>query len=142
MNRVRWTSLLAFGVVLAVVLACGATTANISSLKISTDEDGKNETKTFKPGDKVYAVAQIANNGGKVEAKFRVLYDDVEGEQSGSQVSRAEKTLEVEGNRPAIFWITLPSSGFKNGRYKVEVNMMYAGEQKDQKTSTFEVTGY
>src|SRR5262245_21294849 len=142
MNRVRWTSLFAFAAVLAVVLACGATTANISSLKISTDEQGKNETKTFRPGDKVYAVAQISNNGGKVDAKFRVLYDDVEGEQSGNQVPGAEKTLEVEGDRPAFFWITLPPAGFRNGRYKVEVSMIYAGDQKDQKSSTFEVTGY
>jgi hypothetical protein len=34
-------------------------------LEVSTDEEGKNETKTFKPGDKVYTTAQIANNGGK-----------------------------------------------------------------------------
>jgi hypothetical protein len=142
MNQVRWTSLFALGAVMAVVLACGATTANISSLKISTDEQGKNETKSFRAGDKVYAVAQIANNGGKVDAKFRVLYDDVEGQQSGNQLPGAEKTLEVEGDRPAIFWITLPPGGLKNGRYKVEVSMTYAGEQKDQKTATFDVTGY
>src|SRR6185369_7759778 len=111
MNQVRWTSLFTLGAVMAVVLACGATTANISSLKISTDEQGKNETKTFRAGDKVYAVAQIANNGGKVDAKFRVLYDDVEGQQSGNQLPGAEKTLEVEGDRPAIFWITLPPGG-------------------------------
>ena len=55
------------GLLLAVVWACGATTANISSLKLSNDEAGKNETKTFKPGDKVYTTAQIANNGGKVD---------------------------------------------------------------------------
>jgi len=142
MNKVRWTSLCAFAAILAVVIACGATTANISSLKISTDDQGKNETKTFKAGDKVYAIAQISNNSGKVEAKFRVLYDDVEGQEAGKLVPGAEKTLEVEGDRPAIFWITLPPGGFKNGRYKVEVSMIYAGEQKDQKSSTFEVTGY
>lgn len=142
MNKVRWTALLALVAVIAVVLACNATTANISSLKISTDDQGKNETKTFRPGDKVYAVAQIANNGGKVEAKFRVLYDDVEGEKAGTQLQGAEKTLEVEGDRPAIFWINLPAAGLKNGRYKVEVNMLYSGEQKDQKTATFDITGY
>ena len=49
--RTKWSSALAFGLFLAVVLACNATTANISSLKVSTDEEGKNEAKTFKPGD-------------------------------------------------------------------------------------------
>src|SRR3954464_1378367 len=93
-----------FGLLLAVVLACGATTANISSVKMSSDEDGKNETKTFKPGDKVYTIAQISNNGGKVEVKWRILFD--EGDKAGQLVPGAEKTLEVEGNRPATFWIT------------------------------------
>jgi hypothetical protein len=137
-----WKLGLALGLLLAAVLACGATTANISSLKVSTDEDGKNEVKSFKPGDKVYAVAQIANNGSNVQTKFRVLFDDVEGEKAGTLVQGAEKTLDVEGDHPAIFWITLPAAGFKNGRYKVEVNMLYSGEQKDQKTATFDVSGY
>jgi hypothetical protein len=128
------------GLLLAVVLACGATTANISSLKLSNDEAGKNETKSFKPGDKVYTIAQISNNGGKVEVKWRILYD--EGDKAGQPVTGAEKTLEVEGDRPAVFWITLPPAGFKDGRYKSEVSMTYSGEQKDQKTATFEVTGY
>ena len=128
------------GLLLAVLLACGATTANISSLKISTDEEAKNETKTFKPGDKVYTTAQIANNGGKVDVKWRILYDD--GDKAGQPVPGAEKSLEVEGDRPASFWITLPPAGFKDGRYKSEVTMAYSGEQKDQKSATFEVSGY
>ena len=108
----------------------------------STMNQGKNEAKNFKPGDKVYAVAQIANNSGTVQAKFRVLYDDVEGQTAGTLVQGAEKTLDVEGDRPAIFWITLPPSGFQNGRYKVETSMLYSGEQKDQKSATFDVSGY
>ena len=128
------------GLVLAVVLACGATTANISSIKLSTDEAAQTEAKSFKPGDKVYTTAQIANNGGKVEVKWRILYDD--GDKAGQPVPGAEKTLEVEGDRPASFWITLPPAGFKDGRYKSEVSMVYSGEQKDQKSATFEVSGY
>jgi hypothetical protein len=143
MRTNTWNLALALGLLLALLLACSATTANIGSLKVSTDEEGKNEAKSFKPGDKVYAVAQISNNVGKVQAKFRVLFDDVEGQKSGTLVQGAEKTLDVEGSRPAIFWITLPRAGFNNGRYKVEVSMLTeSGEQKDQKTATFEVSGY
>ena len=141
MHKNKLDLTLALGLLLGVVLACGATTANISSLKVSTDEQGKNEAKGFKPGDKVYAVAQIANNSGAVQAKFRILYDDVEGQTAGTLVQGAEKTLDVEGNRPAIFWITLPPSGFQNGRYKVDVSMLYSGDQKDQKSATFDVSG-
>ncbi|HEX3084664.1 MAG TPA: hypothetical protein VHP99_09100 [Pyrinomonadaceae bacterium] len=138
--RKNFNSVIGLGLLLAVVLACGSTTANISSLKLSTDEDGKNETKTFKPGDKVYTTAQISNNGSKVDVKWRILYDD--GDKAGQPVPGAEKTLEVDGDRPATFWITLPPSGLKDGRYKTEVSMMYSGEQKDQKTATFDISGY
>ena len=143
MKRENWNLVLALGLLMAAVLACSATTANISSLKLSSDEEGKNEAKSFKPGDKVYAIAQISNNPGKVQTKFRILYDNVEGENPGALVEGAEKTLEVEGSHPAIFWITLPNRGFRNGRYKLEVSMLTeSGEQKDQETTTFDVVGY
>src|SRR5436190_209771 len=98
MHTNKWNLALALGLLLALLLACSATTANIGSLKVATDQEGKNEAKSFKPGDKVYAVAQIANNGGKVQAKFRILYDDVEGQKAGTLVQGAEKTVEVEGS--------------------------------------------
>ena len=143
MKTNRWNFALAVGLFLGALLACNATTAHIGSLKVATDEEGKNEAKSFKPGDKVYAVAQISNNPGKVQAKFRILYDDVKGQQSGEVVEGAEKTLDIDGSRPAIFWITLPGRGFYNGRYKVEVSMLTEnGQQKDQKSSTFDVSGY
>jgi hypothetical protein len=142
MLKTKLTAVLALGLLVAVLLACNMTTANIRSLKISKDEAAKTEASNFQPGDKVYAVADIANNSGKVEAKFRVLYDNVEGQTAGQLVQGAEKTLEVDGSRPAIFWITLPPQGFDNGRYKVEVTMVSNGVEKDKKSSTFEVSGY
>ena len=143
MKSDKWSLVLALGLVIGALLACSATTANISSLKVSSDEEAKTETTSFKPGDKVYAVAQISNNPGKVQTKFRVLYDNVKGQDPGTLVEGAEKTLEVDGSRPAIFSITLPGRGFPNGRYKVEVSMLTEnGEQKDQKTSSFDVAGY
>lgn len=140
--RIRLDSAVALMLLGVVLIACNFTTANIRSLKISDDESGKNEVKSFKPGSKIYAIAEIANNGGKVDAKFRVLYDSVEGQTAGTLVEGAEKTLEVDGSHPAVFWITLPPRGFENGRYKVEVTMLNAGQEKDKKTETFEVSGY
>src|SRR5436305_1197625 len=97
MMKNRRDLILSLGLLLAVALACkgGFTTANISSLKIASDEAGNNETKSFKPGDKVYAVAQISNNVGKVHAKFRVLYDDVQGQTAGTLVPGAESDCEA-----------------------------------------------
>ena len=145
MRTNKWVFALAVGMLLAVLLACNfsASTASIRSLKVSKDEAGMNEATNFKPGETVYAVADIAYNVGKVQTKFRVLYDDVAGQKAGTFVEGAEKTLDVEGSRPAIFWIKLPASGFHDGRYKFEVTMLNEkGEQKDQKTATFDVSGY
>lgn len=139
----RWDPALALGIFVAFLLACSATTANISSLKIASDEQGKNETRNFKPGEKVYAIAQIANNPGKVQAKFRIVVDEVEGQQIGTVVPGTDTTLDIEGSRPAIFWITLPARGFQNGRYKLEVTMLTeSGDQKDQESATFDISGY
>lgn len=140
-----WPLALALGIVIAVFSACSFnfTTAHIRSLKVSKDEDGKKEATTFGPGEKVYVIADIGNNVGKVKVKFQVLYDDVEGKQAGTKLSGAEKTLDVEGSQPAIFWITLPSEGFANGRYKAEVTMFAEnGDQKGQSTAAFTVEGF
>ena len=46
-------------------------------------------------------------------------------EKSGPLVQGAEKTLDVDGSRSAIFWLTLRADGFQNGPYKVDVSMIY-----------------
>lgn len=52
-----------------------------------------------------------------------------------------ETTLDMGGSGTATFTFTPPASGWPKGRYKVEVLMMNeAGEQKDQKASTFTVS--
>jgi hypothetical protein len=144
MKTNKWGFPLAVAMFIAVVIACSASTANISSLKIATDEDGKNEVKSFKPGEKLYVVTQVSNNPGKVQLKFRILYDDVKGQTAGESVKNLEKTLDVDGSKSTYYWIELPPKGGDlNGRYKVEVSMLNdKGEQKDQKTGTFELTGY
>lgn len=143
MYKSRGNLVLGIGLVLSLVIACNWSTANIKSLKISKDEAGKEEKSNFGPGETAYAVAEIANNPGKQSVKFRLLYDDVKGKKSGDLVEGLEKTLEVDGSRPALFWITLPSSGFANGRYKIDVAMLNEnGEQKDQESATFDVSGF
>lgn len=145
MQKSKWNFALGIGLILAVVLACNwsVSTANISSLKLSKDEDAKTEISNFGPGDKIYAVAQISNNPGKQSVKFRVLYDDVSGKKSGEMIQGAEKTFDVDGSKTVIFWFSLPSDDFTNGRYKVDVVMSNEkGEQKDQKSATFNVSGF
>jgi len=47
MHKNKWNLTLAFGLLLGVILACSASTANIGSLKVTSDEAGKNEAKSF-----------------------------------------------------------------------------------------------
>ncbi|HEX8143197.1 MAG TPA: hypothetical protein VF553_11420 [Pyrinomonadaceae bacterium] len=144
MRTNRLNLVLALGLMLSAVLACNFnfTTANISSLKIGKDENVKTEANEFKPGDVVYAVAQISNTSDKHKVKARVLYDDVRGQSAGSLVAGLETTLDVPGAAPVMLNFTGPGKNWRAGRYKVEVTMMDdAGKQIDQKTATFTVAG-
>lgn len=144
MRTNRWSLALGLGLMLAAILACNfsATTANISSFKIGKDAEAKTEASEFKPGDVVYAVAQISNTSDTHKVKARVLYDDVSGQDSGKVVPGLETTLDVPGARPVMLNFTGPGKNWKAGRYKIEVTMTNAdGKQIDEKSGTFTITG-
>ncbi|MFN2597344.1 MAG: hypothetical protein ABR563_09190 [Pyrinomonadaceae bacterium] len=133
---------LGLGILVAAALGCkfGASTANISSVKLGKDKTASQETGSFAPTDTVYAVAQISNASEKLKAKGRLVADDVEGMSSGP-IPGAETTLDLPGSATATFNFTPPTSGWPKGKYKVEVLMLNEdGEQKDQKSASFTVS--
>jgi len=137
-----WNSVLALTLLLTVALACkfSASTANISSLKLGKDKNVSKETSSFGTHDTVYAVAEISNAPGKIKVKGRLLVDDVEGQKAGP-IPGLEDTVELGGSGTAIFTFSPPSSGWPKGKYKLEVLMLdEAGEQKDQKAASFDVS--
>ena len=130
------------GVLVFAALACSfsASTANISDLKVSKDKAATQPTSGFAASDTVYAVATISNSPGAVKVRGRLVFDEVEGAESGP-VPGAETTVELPGSGTATFTFTPPSSGFPPGKYKVEVFMLNEqGEQKDQKSAGFTVS--
>lgn len=144
MNKNRWSLACALGLMLVTVLACkfSFTTANIGSLKLSKDKNAGTTTSSFGPRDTVYALAEISNAPSKMKLKGRLLVDNVEGYQSGTPVPGAETTLDLPGSATGTFTFTPNSGGWPNGTYKVEVSLINEdGEQKDQKTETFTVSG-
>lgn len=144
MNTKRWSLACALGLLLVSALACkfSFTTANISSLKISKDKAAGTTTSSFGPNDTVYALAEVSNAPSKMKLKGRLLIDKVEGYQSGSSVPGAETTLDLPGSATGTFTFSPNSGGWPNGSYKVEVSLINEdGEQKDQKTETFSVSG-
>jgi hypothetical protein len=129
------------GLLVFAALACNfsASTANISDLKVSKDKAATQPASSFVAGDTVYAVTTISNSPGAVKVKGRLVFDEVEGQQSGP-VPGAETTIDLPGSGTATFTFTPPSTGFPPGKYKAEVFMLNeAGEQKDQKSASFTV---
>ena len=138
MRRTKVNSLLAAGALVAVVLACGASTANISNLKIGKDEPVSSEASTFQGTDAIYAVATISNAPGKVKVRGRMLFDNVAGQTAGP-IPGLETTVDLPGSGTASFSFK-PTEAWPKGSYKIEVTLMDdTGAQKDQKTANFSV---
>jgi hypothetical protein len=138
----RRNAALALGLLIAFGLACNfsASTANISGLKLGKDKAATTEASSFGANDTVYAVATVSNVPDKVKVKGRLVVEDVEGQPKGP-IQGLEDTVELGGDGTATFTFSAPSSGWPKGKYKVEVIMTNeAGEQKDQKSSSFTVS--
>jgi len=140
MEKSKLAFALAVGLLMAAVVACNMSTANLSSLKLSKDKSGSPDTSTFAADDTVYAVGVVSNAPGKVKVKGLLAFEDVEGQKQGP-IPGLEKTLDLDGSGTATYTFTPPPSGWPKGKYKVEVTMMDdSGKQKDQKSATFSVS--
>jgi len=142
MGKVRRSTLFGLTFLLLFVAGCkvSCTTANVSSLTLSKDKEGNVQTKEFARNDTVYARANVSNNGSTVTLKFRLVGEKIEGQKENIPIPGTEFSIDVPGNGYAVYHAQL-GEGFPPGRYRIEVAMLYNGEQKDQKTDTFTVTG-
>jgi hypothetical protein len=132
---------IALGILILASIACSFSTANLSELKFGKDKDASGAGTTFKPEDEIFAVTAVNNASGKNKAKFRVLFDKVEGAETGAVAYKLEKELEVEGSRPIWLNFSVPT-GIVPGTYKTEVVLNGEdGKELDRKTGTFTVTG-
>ncbi|HEY0375952.1 MAG TPA: hypothetical protein VGC87_03255 [Pyrinomonadaceae bacterium] len=138
----RRSTLLGLTLSLLFVAGCkvSCTTANISSLTLSKDKEGNVQTKEFTPADTVYARATVSNSGSKVTLKFNLVAEKVEGTPENAPVADADMSIDLESSGSGLYHVR-PTNGWPPGRYRIEVAMMYSGEQKDKKSDTFTVTG-
>jgi len=122
-------------------MACNMSTANMSSLKVSKDKDGKQESTSFKSGDTIYANATISNSISKVQVKFRLNAEDVAGMAKGETVKGSEVTIDLPSSGNAIYSLPIPV-GVKSGKFTLVADMMNdAGEKKDGKSATLTIEG-
>ena len=142
MGKVRRSTLFGLTFLLLFVAGCkvSCTTANISSLKFSKDREGNVETKEFAPTDTIYARASVANNGSTVTLKFSLVAEKVEGTPENTRLPNADVSVDVPGDGSGVYNLHR-DGGWPAGRYRVEVAMLYNGEQKDKKADNFTVTG-
>jgi hypothetical protein len=140
MPKFNYKFALASGLLLMVILACSATTANLSSVKVSKDKSGSPETSSFAAEDTIYVVGTVSNAPGKVKVKGALAFEDVEGQKPGP-IPGLEKTLDLEGSGTATYTFTPPPSGWPPGKYKVEVTLIDdSGKQQDQKSASFTIS--
>lgn len=139
----RINSILVLGILILVSMACNFSfsTANLSELKFGKDKDANGAGATFNPNDLIFAVTAVNNASGKNKVKFRLLFDKVEGAQSGTVAYKLEKELPVEDSREVWFSFSVPS-GFVPGSYKVEAVLTdEAGKELDRKTGNLTIAG-
>jgi len=140
MKTTRMNSVIALALMLAAVVACSYSSANLSALKTGRDRTVSEQTSDFERGDIIYAVATVSNAPGKVKVRGRLIVEDVPGQQTGP-VPGLEKTLELDGSGNVTFTFTPPSGGWPGGKYKIEAIMMNEkDEQKDQKAVSISVS--
>ena len=129
----------AISLLIFIVLACNASTANMSSLKVSKDEGGKQESTVFQPGETIHASATISNAPGKTTTKFRLKADEVPGMTKGDVIPGSEISVDLQGSGTATYQLKIPTT-VKGGKFTIEADMMNeAGEKKDGKSSPITV---
>lgn len=131
------------GLLLLASLACNAsfTTANLSEVKFGKNEKANPATDSFKPEDKIYIVSAVNNTSDKHKVRFRMMFDDVKGQKSGTVIPGSDKEMEIEGSSSVFFTASIPK--FPAGRYKAEIVLLDADGKKeiDRKEGTFNFTG-
>ncbi len=124
-----------FVLAMFLMLACSASTANMSSLKTSTDKEGKSEAGKFKIGETMYGAATISNNPGKVKVKLYLV------DPKGETIKGTDVSVDLDGDGVARYNLTLPE-GMSAGKYKLNADMLIEnGEKKDGKSVEVTIEG-
>lgn len=145
MNVEKARNVLSLGAIMlavAAIAACSFTTAHISSLVLSKDKAGTQETSNFGLKDPIFAKATVSNVPSKVTLKWRLITEKVEGQPDNAPVSALDRSFELPGDGTSTYDLSAPDAGWPPGKYRIELSMLVeSGEQKDQKTASFTISG-
>ena len=125
---------------LVALAACSASTAHMTDFKLASNKDMSTPATTFGPTDTVYASVGVANNPSKVTMNWHFIAENVKGIPPNSLQKGNDVSNDLEGdNNTSTYTLTPPASGWPTGTYKIVVDMMIDGTQKEEKSSEFTV---
>ncbi|HEY9086280.1 MAG TPA: hypothetical protein VIN40_10170 [Candidatus Tyrphobacter sp.] len=124
---------------LAVIPACSFTTAHLTSLTVAKDSALTTPTTTFAPTDTIYAQSGVANIPGKVTMQWHLIAEHVTGQPANTPIPQVDKSFDLSSDGTSTYDLSPPTAGWPAGTYRIEVDMMVDGQQKDQKTAEFTV---
>jgi cell division septal protein FtsQ len=118
-----------------VLSACSfsASSANISSAKMATDEEGENPTETFSPDEPFYCIVELSNAPNDTEVRAVWTAVKAEGADPNTKIDEAKTT---SGSSQLQFNLS-NQSPWPTGDYKVDLYLNDAEEPT--KTLTFKV---
>jgi hypothetical protein len=122
-----------FLAIAALAAGCNFTTASLDSLKTGKDKEAKQESASFKSGETLYAVANVANNPGGVKVVFNLTTE------KGEKIPGSEVTVPMASSGSASYSMAVPPTA--NGKYILTADLLTdGGEKKGNKsvTVTFE----
>ncbi|MBX3283553.1 MAG: hypothetical protein KF756_13900 [Acidobacteria bacterium] len=128
--------LIVAAVLFTAAFACNMSTANLASLKTGKNADVTSPSANFAAGDTIYAVAEIANNPGKVKVKMYLQVENMKGVPSGTVIDNSVVELNIDGDALAKYHYETLSSTV-GGTFKMVAEMYdESGEKKDSKSET------
>jgi hypothetical protein len=126
---------------LVALAACSfsASTAHLTDLKLSKDKDVSTSTTTFAPTDTVYAQTGVANSSGKVTFNWHFIAENVKGIPPNSLQKGNDVSNDLDADGTSTYTLSPPASGWPTGTYKVVIDLMIDGAQKEEKSAEFTV---
>ncbi len=121
MKKNKYQTIYVATVMILLVLGCNLGNvggpASLKNLKIASDEEGRVETREFKPGEKVYAIAEFSGNTKNAKVEF-VLSDKNE-----RPISESKRSFDLKEEKTAVYWLELPP-GMSSGRYYITAKLI------------------
>ena len=95
----------------------------------------------FAPTDTIYAQADAANLAGPVTLQWHITAVNVTGQPANSPIPALDKSYDLPSDGSSTYSLSPPTAGWPAGTYRIEVDMMDNGQQRDKKTADITVSG-